>query len=183
MQDDSKQPDSTGDPIKATTTLGHDGAQAEPLDEASVLRRGDGLGRYMVLEPLGAGGMGVVYAAYDPELDRKVAVKLLRSDFFARSDARQARSRLRREAQALAKLSHPNIVAVYDTGTVGEQLFVAMEFVAGRTLGRWHSDARARDEPRPWRQVIAMYVQAGRGLAAAHARRPSCTATSNPATS
>ncbi len=169
MLTDPPKPDSASDPLKDTTTLAGTGIHGQPLDEASVLRRGDSLGRYMVLEPLGAGGMGVVYAAYDPELDRKVAVKLLRSDFFGRSDQRQARGRLRREAQALARASHPNIVAVYDTGTVGEQLFVAMEFVAGRTLSRWQADARSREEPRPWRQVVATYAQAGRGLAAAHA--------------
>ena len=167
---DLQNPDAAGGELKKTTTLAH-AAEAGPpvLDERSVLRRGDSLGRYMVLEPLGAGGVGVVYAAYDPELDRKVAVKLLRSDLFARSGKRRARSRLRREAQALARLSHPNIVAVYDTGTVDDQVFVAMEFVAGRTLGRWHSEARTRGEPRPWRQVLATFAQAGRGLVAAHA--------------
>ncbi|MBL8973219.1 MAG: protein kinase, partial [Myxococcales bacterium] len=121
------------------------------------------IGRYLVLEELGAGGMGVVYAAYDPELDRKVAIKLM----YAESDrgrARRNHAMLMREAQALAKLSHPNIVAIHDVGEYAGQVFVAMEFVAGCTLRRWREAA-----PRGWAEVVAAFVQAGRGLMAAHA--------------
>lgn len=119
------------------------------------------LGRFVLLERLGQGGMGVVYSAYDPELDRRVALKLLhsRSD----RDTGRARRRLVREARTLARLSHPNVVPVHDVGVLGEQVFLVMEFVVGQTLGSW----LAR-EARPWRDVLAVYLQAGRGLAAAH---------------
>src|SRR5262249_30706782 len=95
-----------------------------------ALPRGDAaprtLGRYVLSRCLGAGGMGLVYLAYDPELDRKVAIKLLHPD--AESDEDLA-ERLRREARALARLSHPNVVTVYEVGTVSNQVYVAMEFV------------------------------------------------------
>src|SRR5438067_13287247 len=88
-----------------------------------TFERGAQLGRHIMLERLGAGGMGEVYAAYDPELDRKIAVKILRTH------TAQDESRLRREAQALARLSHPNVVAVYDVGVFRASIFVAMELV------------------------------------------------------
>ena len=120
------------------------------------------VGRYVVLERIGAGGMGVVYAAYDPELDRKVALKLLHPERTGTA-AEEHRLRLQREAQAIARLSHPNVVAVFDAGTLGEQVFVAMEFVAGRTLREW-----LKEEKRSWREIVAVFLAAGRGLAAAH---------------
>ncbi len=126
--------------------------------DSATLQRGATLGRYIVLERLGEGGMGVVYSAYDPELDRKIAVKLLREDVGDR------RARLLREAQALARLGHANIVAVYDVGTIDDQVFVAMEFVAGRTVSAWLAEA-----PRATHEIVDVYLQAGRGLAAAHA--------------
>jgi tetratricopeptide (TPR) repeat protein/predicted Ser/Thr protein kinase len=129
------------------------------------LARGAMLGRYVVLDAVGQGGMGVVYAGYDPELDRKVALKLLRPDRVG-SGSEAGRLRLLREAQAIARLSHPNVVAVYDAGTLGEQVFVAMEFVDGRTLRQWLTDA---PEDRSWREIVDVFVHAGRGLAAAHA--------------
>ncbi|MDC0671888.1 serine/threonine-protein kinase [Nannocystis radixulma] len=116
------------------------------------------LGRYLVLERLGAGGMGVVYAAFDPDLERKVAIKLIRG----RADD-AARARLQREAQAMAKLSHPAVVAVFDVGEYQGQLFVAMEFVRGETVAAW-----IRRSKRSWREVLAVFLAAGRGLAAAH---------------
>jgi eukaryotic-like serine/threonine-protein kinase len=120
------------------------------------------IGRYVVLSKLGAGAMGVVLAAYDPELDRKVALKLLNP----RSGPQDAaRARLQREAQALARLDHPNVVGVYDVGVHEGQLFVGMEFVEGQTLGEWMA---AVDEPRPWPDVVRVFMEAGRGLAAAH---------------
>jgi serine/threonine protein kinase len=117
-----------------------------------------------VLDRIGAGGMGVVYAAYDPELDRRVALKLLRPDRFG-SDA--DRLRLLREAQALARLADPHVVSVYDTGTFGDRVFVAVELVEGETLRQWLGGLRAA--PRSWREVLARFLPAGRGLAAAHA--------------
>ncbi len=92
------------------------------------------LGRYSVLKAIGAGAMGVVYAAYDPVLDRRVALKLLHA---AGGDAARLRVRLLREAQAMARLSHPNVITVHDVGTVHDQVFVAMEFVEGCTLAEW----------------------------------------------
>jgi serine/threonine protein kinase len=104
------------------------------------------VGRYVVLETLGSGGMGVVYAAYDPELDRKVALKLLREEMVSRS--RELRARMMREAQALARLSHPNVVAVFDVGTFGESVFLAMELVHGATPAPISSASASRSTKR-----------------------------------
>src|SRR5262249_48057288 len=120
------------------------------------------LGRYRLGRRLGAGGMGVVFAAYDPELDRRVAVKLLHPE--QSGDLEAQRARLLREAQAMAKLSHPNLVAAFDVGGVADQLFLAMELVEGTTLTRWIAEC-----PRTRAAIVGMFVQAGRGLAAAHA--------------
>jgi len=117
-----------------------------------------------VLERIGGGGMGVVYGAYDPELDRKLAVKLLRAEATDTTSASEGRTRLLREAQAMARLSHPNVIAVHDVGTLDDEVFVAMEFVDGTTLERWRSE-----KTRSVREVLAVFVQAGRGLEAAHA--------------
>jgi serine/threonine protein kinase len=128
-----------------------------------VVALGDQIGRYGVLRRLGAGGMGVVFAAYDPQLDRKIALKLLRTGIGL--GEREAHARLVREAQAIARLNHPNVVAVYDVGTAGsEELYLAMEFVEGDTLTHW-----LRRYERTSSEVVAMFVEAGRGLAAAHA--------------
>src|ERR1700748_3139399 len=107
-------------------------APAPPAPPAgAVIERGQSIDRFVVLGLVGRGGMGEVYAAYDPELDRKIAIKLLR----ARGDAADGKTRLLREAQAIAKLQHPNVVVVYDVGTFRESVFIAMEFVEGRTAG------------------------------------------------
>src|SRR5689334_24930381 len=98
-----------------------------------ILERGQTIDRFVVLGLVGRGGMGEVYAAYDPELDRKVAIKRLR----ARGESADGRARLLREAQATAKLQHPNVIVVYDVGTFGESVFIAMEFVEGRTVNGW----------------------------------------------
>jgi len=109
----------------------------------ATLERGQTIDRFVVLGLLGRGGMGEVYAAYDPELDRKVAIKLLR----AQDDVFDRKSRLLREAQAIAKLQHPNVVVVYDVGTHGDHVFIAMEFVEGRTANAWlHAARRSRRE-------------------------------------
>jgi tetratricopeptide (TPR) repeat protein len=128
----------------------------------AALARGQAVGRDVVLAHLGGGGMGVVYAAYDPELDRKVALKLLAPQAAARAGATDARMRLLREAQAMARVSHANVIAVHDVGTWEDQVFIAMELIFGQTLATW-------TRGRPWREVVGAYVQAGRGLAAAHA--------------
>ncbi|MBI3073093.1 MAG: tetratricopeptide repeat protein [Deltaproteobacteria bacterium] len=135
---------------------------AAGADPSLPLPRGAIVGRYVCLNPIAAGGMGVLYAAYDPELDRKVAVKLLRTDF-NRSDTAPLMTRMLREAKAMARLSHPNVVAVHDVGTVRDEVFIAMEFVAGSTLSDWLSA-----KPRPWREILDAFIDAGRGLAAAH---------------
>ncbi len=116
-----------------------------------------------MLDKIGHGGMGVVYSAYDPELDRRVALKLLapgRSDPTIRSSDR---GRLLREAQAMAKLTHPHVVSVYDAGTFEGSVFLTMDFVEGGTLG-----ARMLEQP-PWRSLLPLLLDAGRGRAAAHA--------------
>lgn len=126
--------------------------------------KGTLVGRYVVLSRLGAGAMGVVIAAYDPELDRKVAIKLLHS---RGGDQMASRARLQREAQALARLNHPHVVSVYDVGIHDDQVFVAMEFVAGQTLRRW-CQAVPQGRVRPWSEVLAVFTAAGWGLSAAH---------------
>src|SRR5689334_8103544 len=97
--------------------------------DALVLVRGKAVGRYVILEQLATGGMSEVYAAYDPQLDRKVALKLMRADLWHSLDETVGRSRLLREAQAMARLSHPNVIAVHDVGMFQDQIFIAMEFV------------------------------------------------------
>jgi len=119
------------------------------------------LGRYVIDGVLGSGGMGVVYRAHDPELGRKVALKVVRPH--GDHDQTQARARLVREARAMAKIAHQNVIVVHDAGSVGDDVFIAMELVDGANLADWESAA-----PRPWREVVDVYLQAARGLAAAH---------------
>jgi tetratricopeptide (TPR) repeat protein len=136
----------------------------DTVEPVGQLAKGASLGRYVVLGLVGRGGMGEVYAAYDPELDRKIAIKLLKSAGATPDAASQGRQRLLREAQAIARLSHPNVVVVHDVGTFEGAVFIAMEFVEGDTLGYW-LNAATRD----WREVREVFLAAGRGLAAAHA--------------
>jgi anti-sigma factor RsiW len=153
----------SGDDSNAATVR-HDRLTASQVAELPrrTLSIGDRVGRYLVLSSLGAGGMGVVFAAYDPQLDRKIALKLLRSGIAVSS--KDARTRLRREAQAIAQLSHPNVVSVYDVGTTDDgDLYIAMEFVEGDTLTSW-----LRNYPRTWREIIDVFLQAARGLWSAH---------------
>jgi serine/threonine protein kinase/tetratricopeptide (TPR) repeat protein len=105
--------------------------------------RGSAIGRYVVLEPRGAGGMGLVLAAYDDKLDRKVAIKLLRPDLEGGPEAQRSKVRLLREAQLMARVRHPNVVTVFDVGEVGDQIFIAMELVDGKTLREWLEDRQA----------------------------------------
>src|SRR4029079_7383849 len=95
------------------------------------LAQGTMVGHYVVLGFLGAGGMGEVYAAYDPSLERKVAIKFLRPDRIGRRDHEIAAERMRREARLVAKLSHPNVVVVYEIGVYDDRLFIAMEHIDG----------------------------------------------------
>ncbi len=152
----------TGEPTQAPADADTliDGARGSGESDHG-LTPGTRLGRYVVLEEIGAGGMGLVFSAYDPELNRKVALKLLRPN---QSERKKARSRLLQEAQALAKLAHPNVITVYDVGTIGERVFVAMELVEGTTLKGWLAET-----PRRWDEVLEVFIPAGRGLAAAHA--------------
>ncbi|HEY1548313.1 MAG TPA: serine/threonine-protein kinase [Kofleriaceae bacterium] len=122
--------------------------------------RGEAIGRFIVLETLGSGGMGVVYAAYDPNLDRKVALKLLSTPV---AGSEEARIRMLREAQAMARIDHPNVLRVYEAGQLGDQIYIAMEFAPGGTLRKWATVPRSQSE------IMTAYMQAGRGLAAAHA--------------
>ena len=124
----------------------------------ALLTGGTAVGRYVILRPVGAGGFGVVYAAYDPKLDRMIALKLLRAGGGAEQD------RLLREAQAMARLSHPNVTHVFDVAALEDRICVAMELIEGRDLRQWLFAG-----PRSWREVVDVFTQAGRGLAAAHA--------------
>jgi eukaryotic-like serine/threonine-protein kinase len=120
------------------------------------------IGRYRVLREVGAGNMGRVYAALDPDLGREIALKVLRPT--AHDETAGSRARLAREARAMARLAHPNVITVHEIGAAGDQLFIAMELVKGRTLRRWLSEGA-----RGWRAVTDVLCAAGRGLAAAHA--------------
>jgi len=156
---DPGEPSRPGAPLAATPWPGTNPTH----EEERPVARGDSIGRYVVLHEVGRGGMGVVYAAYDAELDRKVAIKVLRgsSGNAARDHDRQAR--LLREAQAMARVDHPNVLSVFDVGTFRGQVFVAMAFVDGTNLSSY-----IRDATHPWREALELFCAAGRGLAAAH---------------
>ena len=119
------------------------------------------VGRYTIIEMIGQGAMGSVYVAHDPQLDRKVALKVVRAD---RAERGELQTRMTREARAMAQVRHANVVTVYDSGELADGVFIAMELVEGETLAQWLAA-----KPRAWRDVLAMFAAAGRGLAAAHA--------------
>ncbi len=125
------------------------------------LESGDAVGRYVVIETLGVGGMGAVYLARDPKLDRPVALKVLHPRVHARNTELQ--ERLQREAQLMARLNHPHVAAVHDVGSDHDRTFVVMEYLPGGTLRRWLIATHH------WREILAVFLDAGRGLAAAHA--------------
>jgi len=127
---------------------------------AEELPPGTRVGRYVVLRSIGSGGMGRVYAARDPELNPQVALKVSRR---TGAGAEQWRARFVREAHAMARLSHPNVVPIHDAGAHEDSVFLAMELIDGPTLREWMST------PRPWREVVRVFIDAGRGLASAHA--------------
>ena len=147
------------DRLEATRTSAGRGSwpAAAATEELAPATR---LGAYLLLRKLGEGGMGAVYAAYHEGLDRKVAIKVVRRD---RSGGTTGRQEVVREAQALARLSHPNVVQVHEVGEHAEQLFVAMELVHGETLAVWQrAPGRGLDE------IVDAYRQAATGLRAAH---------------
>ncbi len=134
---------------------------ATPAVELHELGAGDTIGRYQIVGVLGAGGMGRVYRARDPDLNRELAIKVLRRAPGSGSGGLE--HRLMREAQAMAKLKHANLATVYDVGAVRGEVFIAFEFIDGTTLGRW-----MRAPGRSIRERLAALVAAGRGLEAAH---------------
>ena len=165
-RDSSRDRDRTAVPSAEAETIVEardgedDDGQPLPEGEDGSLSPGTRLGRYVVLEEIGQGGMGMVFAAYDPELNRKVALKLMRPN---QRERKRKKNRLLKEAQALAKLAHPNVITVYDVGTLDDRVFVAMELVEGDTLKGW-----LKKKKRKWDEILKVFVQAGRGLAAAH---------------
>jgi len=147
----------------------------EASDPTAMLQRGFRVGRFTVLELLGKGGMGVVFSAYDDILDRRVALKLVHE---RRADARW-QARILREAKALARLSHPNVVQIYEAGEFGQKIYLAMELIQGGTLREWlrgraeaEGDASGDGATAParpvYQEVLRCFESAGRGLAAAH---------------
>jgi len=148
------------DTASADPTSGPSGPMPPRDEPATELGPGDSVGRYTLQALVGQGAMGRVFAAHDSQLGRTVALKLIHREH----QTPVRRTRLLREAQALARLSHPNVVAVYDVGSAAADDFVAMELVRGTTLATWLAQA-----PQPWREVVKIFVEAGRGLEAAHA--------------
>jgi tetratricopeptide (TPR) repeat protein len=142
-------------------TAGPRPGRAPGAADGETLEPGDCVDRYVLGPLIGYGGMGLVYSARDPALHRDVALKVLRKRSEL-DDVQTIASRMRREAQVMASLSHPNVVAVFDVGTTGDRVWIAMEKVEGGTLREWLK------VPRRWREIVTMFVQAGRGLAAAH---------------
>ena len=134
---------------------------SRPLDqpEASAIRHGSKVGRFVVVAELGSGGMGVVYAAHDRELDRQVALKVMRGA----TEDDEDRIRMLREGQAMARVTHPNVITVFEVGTEGGIVFLAQELLDGGTLGQW------LEKPQSHTEIVDKFVAAGRGLAAAHA--------------
>lgn len=128
-----------------------------------AVARGAMLGRYIVIDLLAAGGLGQVFVAYDPQLDRRVALKLLRPSSSGDEPDAEAQRWLLREAQAMAKLSHPNVVPVHDVGMLGASVFVAMELIEGQTFTLW-----VRSATRTWQEVRDLLLDAAKGLMAAH---------------
>jgi serine/threonine protein kinase len=119
------------------------------------------VGRYALTRAIGQGAMGVVYEAHDPDLRRRIAVKLLDPSGPAGD---RGEARLLREAQGLAQIAHPNVISIFDVGTSDGRTFLAMELVEGGSIGEW-----LRAAPRSWQEVLGVFIAAGRGLAAAHA--------------
>ena len=152
-----------GSPDATEVVSGSGPEQAGATAPRAGVEAGTRIGRFEVLEKLGEGGMGVVLAAHDPLLDRKVAIKLLRPRGRGGHAGEAARTRLLREAQAMAKLSHPNVIPVFDAAELDDRVYIAMAYVEGGTLGQWLAAAE-----HSWREVLDIFIDAGRGLVAAH---------------
>jgi serine/threonine protein kinase len=144
------------DPDTATNTVGR--AERSKRPRNAQVARGTVIDRYTILDHLGSGGMASVYSAYDTQLERIVALKMLRAEL----TVEEVRARMLREAQAMARLKHPHVVTVYEVGTFDNRIYIAMEYVDGTTLSKWSKDRR------PWRELLRVLKAAGRGLAAAH---------------
>ncbi|MCH9680691.1 MAG: serine/threonine-protein kinase, partial [Deltaproteobacteria bacterium] len=144
--------------VDRTRALPADVAAVGARHLASPLRRT--IGRYAIGEPLGAGGMGVVYRARDPRLERDVAVKVIRSDA---ASSERARARFVREARAMARVTHPNVVEVYDVGVADGCPYLVMELVEGTTLAGWLAGGRRSES-----EILGRVLAAARGLIAAH---------------
>ena len=145
-----------GDGLSTGEKTSAPASQAPDTEPISSKKR---VGRYVILEVIGEGAMGRVYAAHDPALDRRIALKVLH----AHASTPELEARLLREAKAMARLSHPEVITVHDAGTHGERLFIAMELVDGGTLREWL--ARSKHS---WREILAVFLRAGRGLSRAH---------------
>ncbi len=147
-------------PTRAHATVYDVDLVADPSTAGSVPTAGAVVGRYIVLERIGAGSMGVVMSAFDPELDRRVALKLVRPAVWSNPDSE---TELAEEARALARLNRPHSVAVHAVGTHAGHIFLAMEFVEGHTMRSWLSEGQ-----HAWQEVLPLFLAAGRGLWAAH---------------
>ena len=138
----------------------------ETLDESlsrttgSDLEEGTRLHRYLIVELIGKGGMGAVYKAYDPELDRRIAIKVMTAEPQEGETASRPQSRMMREAQALAKLNHPHVVAVFDVGTHADGVYIAMEYVEGKTLRDWLK----QDQPSQ-KEILDVLIRRWQGTA------------------
>jgi serine/threonine protein kinase len=148
------------DDSATAATLDPTASDSLPGDESRVVVRTTRVGRFLLLREIGAGGMGSVFAAYDEQLDRRVALKLLRKP---RAGSRRQRMMVLREARAAARISHPNVIAIYDVGEIDGQIHIAMEYVDGETLLKWQKESQ-----RSWRDILHMYLEVGQALQAAH---------------
>jgi hypothetical protein len=144
--------------LAQTQSVVEGGAPQQPIVPGTMV------GRFRVVEELGSGGMGVVYAAHDPVLDRKVAIKLLKLDWAEGKSADEARARLLREGQVMARLQHPGVITVLDVGRWGDRDFIAMELIDGTTLGGWLK------QPRTWREAVGARRRRPRPLGGARGR-------------
>ncbi len=154
------------DDTEIESNTGPDNTLSEPGGAQDLLERGTSVGRYVIIDFIDAGGMGAIYQAFDPELNRPVALKLLSIKTDKQrslKDQETDRSRMLREAQALAQLTHPNVVTVYDVGEYQDSIFIAMEFVQGSDLNEWRKENNPSLD-----EVLAKVIDAGKGLAAAH---------------
>jgi len=154
----------SSEPAVTTPTMALGAESNRQVGADTLLPAGSRVGRYLVVDHIDSGGMGAVYRAFDPDLNRQVAIKILRMRSVPSEEEEANRSRLLREAQALAQVSHPNVIAVHDVGVIDGRVFVAMELVAGASLRTWLAAKQRSPE-----EVLRAFLQAGDGLAAAHA--------------